>query len=166
MRLRTLTVSMAAFLLILSGCRKTATQDVEAARDRQFKQMMSGSTLVGYSAFDNKVSQSREEHYQIDNVSRLTGDTWLFQTKLRYGSREIPVPIPITIKWAGDTPVITLDELSIPGVGTYTARVILHRDRYAGTWSGKKAGGQLYGKIVPSGAPSVSAPDASAKPGS
>ena len=109
---------------------------------------MSGSTLVGYSTRDNKQGLSNEERYHIDKVSRLTGETWLFQTRLKYGSNEIPVPIPITIKWAGDTPVITLTDMSIPGVGTYTARVVLYRDRYAGTWSGKTAGGQLFGRIA------------------
>jgi hypothetical protein len=50
--------------------------------------------------------------------------------------------------WAGDTPVITLTDLSIPGVGSYTAHVVLYRDQYAGTRSGKNVGGQLFGKIV------------------
>jgi hypothetical protein len=47
-----------------------------------------------------------------------------------------------------DTPVITLTDISILGFGTYTARVVLYRDQYAGTWSGKNYGGQLFGKIV------------------
>ena len=47
-----------------------------------------------------------------------------------------------------DTPVITLTDISILGFGTYTARVILYRGQYAGTWSGKNYGGQLFGKIV------------------
>ena len=109
---------------------------------------MSGVALVGRSTRLNREGLSGEEQYLIDKVSKLTGDTWLFQTRLKYGEREIPVPIPLTILWAGDTPVITLTDLTIPGVGTYTARVILHKDQYAGTWSGKNAGGQLFGKIV------------------
>jgi hypothetical protein len=84
----------------------------------------------------------------IDKVSKVAGDTWLFQTRLKYGSREIPVPIPLTVRWAGDTPVITLTDLSIPGVGTFTARVLLYRDQYAGTWSGSDEGGQLFGRII------------------
>jgi hypothetical protein len=35
-----------------------------------------------------------EERYTSDKVSKLTDDTWLFQTRLKYGSREIPLPIP------------------------------------------------------------------------
>ena len=67
---------------------------------------------------------------------------------MRLSSRELPVPIPVVIKWAGDTPVITLTDMPIPGFGTYTARVVLYRNQYAGTWSGKNNGGQLFGKIV------------------
>jgi hypothetical protein len=44
--------------------------------------------------------------------------------------------------------VITLTDFAIPGVGTWTARVLLYRDQYAGTWSGKRGGGQMFGKIV------------------
>ena len=96
---------------------------------------MTAVTLVGHSTRLDQSGMFGEERYAIDKVSKLNGDTWLFQTRLKYGSREIPVPIPLTIRWAGDTPVITLTDLSIPGVGTYTARVLLYRDEYAGTWS-------------------------------
>jgi hypothetical protein len=120
----------------------------ETQRNQKFEQMMSGATLVGHSARFDQDGSSGEERYAIDKVSRLTGDTWLFQTRLKYGLHEIPVPIPLQIQWAGDTPVITLTDLTIPGVGTYTARVLLYHDQYAGTWNGGSASGQVFGKIV------------------
>jgi hypothetical protein len=133
--------------IALSSCSKKAatTQD---QLDRKFEETMKGVTLVGRSTRlqDDKISG--EEKYVIEGVSKLAGDTWLFRSRLQYGGHDIPVPLPVTIKWAGDTPVITLTVLSIPGMGTYTARVILYRDQYAGTWSGKKGGGQIFGKIV------------------
>jgi hypothetical protein len=138
-------------LLVLGGCSEKLDTGGEAERDENFRQMMSGAVLVGYSTRLNREGLSGEERYTIDKVSKVAGDTWLFQTRLKYGSREIPVPIPLTIRWAGDTPVITLTDLTIPGVGTYTARVLLHRGQYAGTWSGKNEGGQLFGKIIRQG---------------
>jgi hypothetical protein len=134
--------------LLLEGCSKKPDTITDSQREQKFQEMMSGVALVGRSTRLNREGLSGEEQYLIDKVSKLTGDTWIFQTRLKYGEREIPVPIPLTILWAGDTPVITLTDLTIPGVGTYTARVILHSDQYAGTWSGKNAGGQLFGKIV------------------
>jgi hypothetical protein len=134
-------------VIALSDCSKKAVTTQEQL-DRKFQETMKGVTLVGRSTRlqDDKIIG--EEKYVIEGVSKLAGDTWLFRSRLQYGGHDIPLPLPVTIKWAGDTPVITLTDLSIPGMGTYTARVILYRDQYAGTWSGKKGGGQIFGKIV------------------
>ena len=54
----------------------------------------------------------------------------------------------LPVKWAGDTPVISLTNKAIPGFGTFTARVMFYGDEYAGTWSGGSHGGLMWGKIV------------------
>jgi hypothetical protein len=61
--------------------------------------------------------------------------------------KEIPVPILLYIKWAGDTHVINLTNPAIPGMGTYSARALLYRDQYAGTWNGQRSRGQVFGSI-------------------
>jgi hypothetical protein len=134
-------------LIALSGCSKkvVTTQD---ELDRKFVEVMKGVTLVGRSTRLSDEKIIGEERYVIEGVSKVAGDTWLFRSRLQYGGRDIPLPLPVTIKWAGDTPVITLTDVAIPGMGAYTARVILYRDQYAGTWSGKNEGGQIFGKIV------------------
>jgi hypothetical protein len=133
---------------LLSGCSKKKGTSSQENLDKQFQAMMAGATLVGHSTLMNRDGVSGEERYAIDAISRIGTETWLIKTRMKLGSREIPFPIPVVIKWAGDTPVITLTDLYIPGVGTYTARVVLYRDQYAGTWSGKNYGGQFFGKIV------------------
>lgn len=127
--------------------RGNAPTQSEAERNQTFTRSMSGVTLVGQSTRLNREGVFGPERYHIDGVTHLSGDTWLFRTRMDVHGKELPVPIPLTVKWAGDTPIITLTDLAIPGVGTYTARVILYRDQYAGTWSGQKGGGQLFGKI-------------------
>ena len=62
---------------------------------------------------------------------------------------DLTVPVPVQVKWAGKTPVITVDKVSIPGLGTFSARVLLDNDRYAGTWSHDEKGGHLFGEILP-----------------
>ncbi|MFN3326605.1 MAG: hypothetical protein ACK5AZ_24175 [Bryobacteraceae bacterium] len=133
--------------LLLSACRSETPRN-QADLEREFEKRMSGVTLVGRSTRLDREQVSGEERYVIDRVTKVTGNTWLFQAKMQLNSREIPVPIPVTILWAGDTPVITLTDAAIPGMGSYTARVLLYRDQYAGTWSGDKGGGQMFGKIV------------------
>ena len=141
-----------AFLAIVAiaaiGCSKKIPTPQDEL-EKQFSQMMTGVTLVGHSTRLNKDGIAGDENYVIEDVSKVTGETWLIHSRIQYGTHEVPVFVPVTIKWAGDTPVITMTDLSIPGMGTYTARVLLYRGQYAGTWSGKKGGGQIFGKIVP-----------------
>jgi hypothetical protein len=134
-------------LMALIGRSKKAptTQD---ALDRKFEEMMKGVTLVGRSTRWSDDQIAGEEKYAIEGVSKIAGDAWLFRTRFQCcGQNNIVVPLPVIIRWAGDTPVITITDLSIPGMGTFTARVLLYRDQYAGTWSGKTDGGQIIGKI-------------------
>jgi hypothetical protein len=140
---------LATILLFLyTGCARKPSVDSQADLEQKFQQMMSGVTLIGHSANLKDESVAGEEKYVIEKVSKLGGETWLFHARIQYGSHDVPVPLPVTIKWAGDTPVITINNLAIPGLGTYTARVLLYQDQYAGTWSSKDHGGQVFGKIV------------------
>src|ERR1700730_10472839 len=135
-------------LFLFAGCARKPSTDIQTGLEQKFQQMMSGVTLIGHSANSNGESVPGEEKYVIEKVSKLAGETWLFHVRIQYGSHDVPAPLPVTIKWAGDTPVITITNLTIPGLGTYTARVLLYEDQYAGTWSSKDHGGQVFGKIV------------------
>ena len=135
------------FIAALAGCaQKPPTSQDEL--DRKFQEMMRGVTLVGRSTRLNDDKVIGEEKYVIEKVTKLTGEMWLFQARLVYDGHDLPIPVPVAIKWAGDTPVITLTDLAIPGKGTFTARVLLYGGQYAGTWSAKDHGGQMFGKIV------------------
>jgi hypothetical protein len=139
-----------AGLLALAGlsCSRQEAPASEADRDRAFEAMVANVSLVGQSTSFGREGISDKEEYAIDKVSRIAGDRWLFHTALKLGARELTVPIHVLVLWAGDTPVITLTDLSIPGLGTYSARVLLFRDHYAGTWVGAEGGGHVFGDIL------------------
>ncbi|MCP5110113.1 MAG: hypothetical protein GY953_04685, partial [bacterium] len=111
---------------------------------------MSGAVLVGKFSVAGREGLS-DECYTISSVSKVGGGVWLINSRIQYGSRDVTVPVPVKVLWAGDTPVISLTDVSIPGVGTFTARVLVYRDEYAGTWSSGDHGGQMYGRIERSG---------------
>jgi hypothetical protein len=140
--------TLAISALLIAGCSRAPSANSTAENEKKFQEMMAGVTLVGHSTSSNREGLSDEERYSITKVSKVAGDTWLIDAHLKYGSHDFSVPIPVTIKWAGDTPVIELTDLTIPGAGTFTARVLLYRDQYSGAWSAKDHGGQLFGKIV------------------
>jgi hypothetical protein len=144
-------MSLACLVAIaVAGCSRESPPgaDAQAERDRAFEEMMTNVSLVGESTSFDREGIAGKEEYVIEKVSRIAGDRWLFQTTMKLGSGEVTVPIPITILWAGETPVITLTDLSIPGMGSYSARVLLFRDHYAGTWMGAEGGGHVFGDIV------------------
>lgn len=97
-------------------------------------------TLTGSDAAPKK------ESYQIIDAVHQSGDQWLLTARIAYGDRDVTVPIPLEIKWAGRTPVITVDNLTIPPLGTFDARVLIRKGSYAGTWAHGDKGGHLFGK--------------------
>jgi hypothetical protein len=143
-----LALAMLAAVLAAIYYLRRPTQS-EAERNRAFANSMAGVTLAGQSTRLGREGVFGPERYHIQGVTHVSGDMWLLRARWDYHGTEVTVPIPLQIQWAGDTPVITLTDLPIPGVGTYTARVVLYRGQYAGTWSGKDGGGQLFGKIEP-----------------
>jgi len=120
-----------------------------AKLEESFAKLLSGVTLVGHFTANDLPADTptKEERYTIAKVSKLAGDTWLFQTRIQYGDHDVSLPLPLTVKWAGDTPMVTLDNVGVPGLGTFTARVLFHDSKYAGTWSGGTHGGHLFGRI-------------------
>jgi hypothetical protein len=98
-------------------------------------------------------------------VKHLQGDMWLITARIKYGDHDVTVPLPLPIRWAGDdTPVITLDEFSVPGLGTYSARVMIYKDRYMGYWSASDHGGYLFGVVEPPKEAASAAIDSAASP--
>jgi hypothetical protein len=111
---------------------------------------LTGATLEGkFSVVDKgKAGEDKEDKYTILAVSKLTGgETWIITARVQYGGKDFTVPFPVLVKWAGDTPVITVDDVGVPGGGTYSARVLIHADAYAGTWSGGTVGGLMSGTV-------------------
>lgn len=138
---------VALSILMLAGCSRQDPASERARLEKEFEEMMSGATLSGrFSSF--RTDAIREEKYTVGKVSKLTGDTWVINARIQYGGNDYTVPVPVKVLWAGDTPVITLTDVSLPGSGTYTARVLCYRGHYAGTWANNKgAGGQMFGKF-------------------
>jgi hypothetical protein len=117
--------------------------------EKQFAETMSGATLVGHFTEGAVTADTKlpEERYTIGKVSKLKDDYWLIQTRIQYGEHDLTIPVPVRVLFAGDTPVITLDDIPVPGLGSFTARVLVFQGEYAGTWKGKNHGGHLFGRI-------------------
>lgn len=122
-----------------------------AKRHAAFEEKLSGSSLVGRfttKSGDDDGKELKEERYDITSVKKMkNGDYWIIKTRIRYGKRDLTVPVPVEVKWAGDVAVIQLNNVPVPGLGTFDSHVLINGDQYAGTWRHDKVGGHLFGRI-------------------
>lgn len=125
-----------------------AAIESQSARDAELAKSLTGATLVGnFTVTGQEKINPQSERYELTSVKHLEDDNWLFVARIQYGDHDVTLPIALPIKWAGDTPVITVDNIGFPGLGTYTARVMIYQDHYAGFWSGADHGGHLFGVV-------------------
>jgi hypothetical protein len=118
--------------------------------EAKFKSMLTKATLSGRwaSTKGGVLGSEKEDKYNIVSVGKISGDSWVVNAKIKYNDREFIAPLPIKVRFAGDTPVIIVDDLSMPGgTRSYSARVMIYEHTYSGTWSGGEHGGMLYGTI-------------------
>jgi hypothetical protein len=116
---------------------------------QKFKEQMSGVKMVGrFTVIGKDDGPLAKDEYTIQKVEKLPeGDKWLIMARIKYGDHDVTVPLPLDVKWAGNTAVITLDDMTIPGLGTFSSRVVIDEGKYAGTWRHDKKGGHLFGVI-------------------
>ena len=119
--------------------------------EREFTERMRNVVLVGHFTIEGQERRDGlPERYEISEVTKLEGDRWRFDVRLTYGSVDATLPVVVPMVWAGDTPMVSITDFAIPGLGEeFGARVVFHDERYAGTWDHGEYGGLMYGTIEP-----------------
>ena len=137
-------LSVAGFVL----AQDAAPQPLELnAAEKQFQDSLNNVTLIGYFT-QGDGAELHDDKYVIERVTKVKEDTWKFEARIQYNKKDFKVAMNLPVKFAGDTPVISLTNFAVPGFGTFTARVVFYNAVYAGTWGGAGHGGTLFGKIV------------------
>lgn len=124
----------------------------QAELEAALAKTLSNATLEG--SFTNTASGSdptrlSREKYTLGEVKKVSGEIWQIPARIEYGGKDVTIPIMLPIRWAGDTPVVTVDDLSLPGFGTVSARVMFFGGHYAGYWKHGDHGGSMFGVIHP-----------------
>lgn len=125
--------------------------DVEA----KFIAMLKNATLKGSWApvAKGKLGDKNEnDSYKIARVEKKDDGKWAVVVPIKLGDREIEYPIPCSVKFAGDTGILILDNVRTgQGSAQWSARVMFHDDVYAGRWwetANKEHGGTINGTIT------------------
>ena len=130
--------------------------------EKQFQDSMTNVTLTGFFTVGDG-GETKEDRYTIERVVKIKEDVWNFDARIQYGKRDFKATVPVPVKWAGDTPVLTLANYLIPGHGVFSARILIHNGMYAGTWGAQAHGGKMFGKIVKNETPPAQPSPAPAK---
>jgi hypothetical protein len=119
--------------------------------EREFTEQMRNVVLVGHFTIEGQERRDGlPERYEISEVTKLDGDRWRFDVHLTYGSVDATLPVVVPMVWADDTPMVSITDFAIPGLGEeFGARVVFYDNRYAGTWDHGEYGGLMYGTIEP-----------------
>lgn len=143
-----------------------STHHDQAALEKSFADTLTGATLVGHFSVVGHPMPGKDlaDRYEIDKAEKIEGHRWLITARIKYGKHDTKVPFPLEVYWAGDTPVITVSNVTVPGMGTFVARVLVYGDRYAGTWQHDKFGGHMWGMIERTPASAAPATPTPAKP--
>ncbi len=128
----------------LSSMLWTHAETDSAAVESAFVAMLKNATLKGTWApvRDGNVGEDRSDAYHIVRAEKKEGDQWHLVTRVQHKGQTLEHPIPVVVKFAGDSAVVILNDARTGDGGTWSARVLFHNDVYVGSWwsPGGKAG--------------------------
>ena len=84
--------------------------------EKKFAELLAQAQLVGHYTTWDDAETPQNDSYTLEKVTKLEGGLWLFVARIQYGEHDVKLPLPLAVQWAGDTPVITLDNFPVPGL--------------------------------------------------
>jgi hypothetical protein len=116
--------------------------------EREFTERMRDVSLIGsFTVAGRENRPPRSDRYDIASVEKVGDNLWRFKASMQCCGVNGAIPIVVPMRWNGDTPMITMTDTSLPGLGTFTVRLLFYGDRYAGTWQHGAVGGHMSGRI-------------------
>ena len=124
------------------------TNDTQQDLIKRLEKYLTGTKWTGNFIVDGKENLISERYEILSAKKSEFGDNWNLIARIKYGGHDKTLLLPpIEIKFAGQTPVITIDRTFIPGMGTFDSRVVIRQGKYAGTWKHGDKGGFMFGTI-------------------
>ena len=123
--------------------------------ETNFIAMLKNATLKGTWAPVQQAqlgTSRKDDGYRVARVEKKDGDKWTLVYLVAYQGKEIEYPMPVTVKFAGDTAVLILDNVRAGrDKANWSARVMFHENVYTGRWwetGNKEHGGTIEGIVT------------------
>jgi hypothetical protein len=144
-------IFVSCWMIAIDPASAQGNGDVE----EKFIAMLKNATLKGTwapVAGGQLGKEKGDDNYKIARVEKGEGGKWSVVSVFNFQGKEMQFPIPCTVKFAGDTGVLILDNVRAgPGKANWSARVMFFDDVYAGRWwetANKEHGGTIAGTIT------------------
>lgn len=135
----------------------------------KFIAMLKDATLKGSWApiQGGPLGKDKDDNaYRIKRAEKTEDGKWSIVSLFQMRGREFEFPIRSDVKFAGDTAVLILNDVSAGrGAANWSARVMFHGDIYTGRWwetANPEHGGTIAGTITREGEAEQSSPPAKA----
>jgi hypothetical protein len=145
---------MLTFVISLLSVQFAFAQGNDDSAEK-FIAMLKNSTLKGSWAPVQQGKLGAEQSDSAYKIARAEKDdkgNWKIVTEFAVGDKKVEFPIPASVKFAGDTAVLILDNVKAgPGGANWSARVMFYDDVYTGRWwetTNKEHGGTISGTIT------------------
>ncbi|MFT5464996.1 MAG: hypothetical protein ACI8UO_000082 [Verrucomicrobiales bacterium] len=139
--MKTFTFFTTLAIAVAFGIHPAAAEDDAEAN---FVAMLKNATLKGTWApvAQGQQGEDKNDAYQVLRAEKVEGDNWHIVTEVSRQGQTFEYPLPVIVKFAGDTAVMILDDARTGDGGKWSARVLFHNNVYAGSWwsAGGKAG--------------------------
>ncbi len=137
---------VSSFALLAQDTAQPAKPELNAL-EKVFQESMTNVSMIGFFTVGDS-GETHDDKYTVEKIVKLDAETWAFDARIQYNKKDYKATVKVPIKWAGDTPVITLANYLIAGQGVFSARILMHNGMYAGTWGNQTKGGKMFGKII------------------
>jgi len=155
MRVFTPFVLVFAFLAAATASVEPASAQGDGDVEAKFVAMLKNATLKGSWApvQGGKLGGEKSDGaYRIARVEKGAGGKWSVVSVFSVQGKDVEFPIAASVKFAGDTAVLILDNVKAgPGNANWSARILFFDDVYTGRWwetSDKEHGGTISGTIT------------------
>src|SRR5260370_20871122 len=111
-------------ILLMASALAQESQPILNPLEKEFERAMSVVTMAGHFTKEGGDGLSSDK-YNIDKVTKLKDDLWRFDARIQYGGTNGKAPLPVHVKWAGDTPALLPTDQSLARPGQLTGSIVV-----------------------------------------
>ncbi len=115
-----------------------------------FGRLMNGATVSGLLV-NSTTGKQTDVAVEIQGLKQLDGvHRWDLQVLKRSGGSGEAVPLEVEVRWEHSTPVLVIENQTLPSVGPFSCRAVVYNHSVIASWKTSEQRGTFSGSLDPS----------------